>query len=114
MLACSSRRWRGGAMVVCWALLALGSTAPAAPSASVIRTARSGPWSSRRTWDGGKVPGDGARVQIRAGHLVTYDVASPAVIRSIHVAGTLSFARDRDTRLDVGLLKIEAGESTSE
>jgi hypothetical protein len=36
------------------------------------------------------------------------------VIRSIHVAGRLTFARDRDTRLDVGLIKIQAGDDASE
>jgi hypothetical protein len=45
---------------------------------------------------------------------VSYDLKSDAVIRSIHVAGTLTFARDRDTRLDVGLIKIQAGEEASE
>jgi hypothetical protein len=51
---------------------------------------------------------------VRAGHTVRYDVASDAVIRAIHVAGTLEFARDRDTRLAVGLLKIQAGDDASE
>ena len=85
----------------------------AAPS-SLIRSAGSGPWSAPTTWEGGAVPTAGARVQVRAGHTVRYDVASDAVIRSIHVAGTLSFAPDRDTRLDVGLIKIQAGDDASE
>jgi hypothetical protein len=80
----------------------------------VVRTARSGPWSAAATWEGGKLPGAGARVQIRTGHTVRYDLKSDAVIRSIHVAGTLTFARDRDTRLDVGLIKIQAGDEASE
>ena len=53
----------------------------------------------------GNDPDPGARVQIRSGHTVRYDVISTAVIRSIHVAGTLSFAGDRDTRLTVGLIR---------
>ena len=53
-------------------------------------------------------------MQVRDGHTVLYDVASDAVIRSIHVAGTLRFAPDRDTRLDVGLIKIQAGDDASE
>ncbi len=60
------------------------------------------------------MPGEGARVLVRAGDTVTYDVSSSTLIRSIHVAGTLAFARDRDTRLDVGLIKIEPGESQGE
>src|SRR5262249_30734871 len=71
----------------------------------LIRSTRSGDWSTPGTWEGGKTPSDGVRVQIRTGHAVTYDVKSDQVIRSIHVAGTLTFARDRDTRLDVGLIK---------
>lgn len=82
--------------------------------AALIRSARDGAWSSPATWEGGRVPGAGARVQIRPGHRVRYDVSSEQVVRSIHVAGTLSFAPDRDTRLEVGLIKIQAGEDASE
>src|SRR5262249_28116216 len=42
------------------------------------------------------------------------DLKSDKVIRSIHVGGTLSFARDKDTRLDVGLIKIQPGDDCSE
>jgi hypothetical protein len=88
---------------------ARGSSAP-----PLRRTARSGPWSAAATWEGGKVPAAGERVQIRAGDRITYDVCSNRPIRSIHVAGTLAFATDRDTRLDVGLLKIQPGDDASE
>jgi hypothetical protein len=104
--------------VVCAAVAALhgepkkDGPGPAAPG--LIRSARSGPWSAPDTWEGGKVPATGARVQVRAGHTVTYDLSSDRVIRSVHVAGTLTFARDRDTRLDVGLIKIQPGEDASE
>jgi hypothetical protein len=80
----------------------------------LVRSARSGPWSAPATWEGGKVPTAGARVQVRSGHTVTYDVQADQVIRSIHVAGTLTFARDRDTRLDVGLIRIQPGDEASE
>jgi hypothetical protein len=80
----------------------------------VIRSAASGPWSAPATWQGGKVPGSGARVLIRAGHRVVYDVMSDRAIRGLNIAGTLSFAPDRDTRLDVGLIKIQPGEEYSE
>jgi hypothetical protein len=83
-------------------------------AADLVRSARGGPWSAAATWEGGKLPGAGARVQVRAGHTVTYDVQSATVIRSIHVAGTLTFARHRDTRLDVGLIKIQPGDDASE
>src|SRR5262245_32384801 len=51
----------------------------------LLRSARSGPWSEATTWEGGKVPGPGARVQVREGHAVVYDVNSDKVIRSLHV-----------------------------
>jgi hypothetical protein len=53
-------------------------------------------------------------VQVRAGHAVRYDLRSSAVLRSIHVAGTLAFAEDRDTQLNVGLIKIQPGEDANE
>jgi hypothetical protein len=80
----------------------------------VIRTAASGPWSAPATWEGGKVPGAGARVLIRTAHRVVYDIKSDRAVRAINIAGTLSFAPDRDTRLDVGLIKIQPGEEYSE
>ena len=90
------------------------STALAADNAEVIRSANSGKWSAADTWAGGKVPATGARVHVLAGHTVAYDVSSEAVIRTINVAGTLSFARDRSTLLNVGLLKIEASDTFNE
>lgn len=90
------------------------SEVPAADTNDLIRSARSGAWSKPATWEGGKVPAAGARVQIRQGHAVTYDVNSDQAIRLIHVAGSLSFAHDKDTRLDVGLIKIRGGEDAGE
>jgi hypothetical protein len=89
---------------------------PKGPDASppVVRSAQSGLWSAPATWEGHKAPGAGARVLIRAGHRVVYDAKSADPIRAINVAGTLSFAPDRDTRLDVGLIKIQPGEEYSE
>src|SRR5437868_4552168 len=84
------------------------------PPDGVIRTARSGAWSNRATWEKGRVPSSGDRVLIREGHEVLYNVRSDVVIRGIHVAGTLRFAADRDTRLDVGLIRIQASDSYSE
>jgi hypothetical protein len=45
---------------------------------------------------------------------VIYDTESDRPVRSIHVAGTLRFDPDRDTRLVVGLIKIQAGDDASE
>jgi RNA polymerase sigma factor (sigma-70 family) len=80
----------------------------------VIRSAQSGAWSAAATWEGGKVPGAGARVMVRDGHRVVYDVKSDQVIRSLNIAGILTFAADKDTRLDAGLIKIQPGDEYSE
>ncbi len=80
----------------------------------LIRSAKSGAWSDGKTWEGGKLPPAGATVLVRPGHEVLYDVNSPQPVRSLHIGGTLRFATDRDTRLDVGLIKIQAGEDTGE
>src|SRR5262249_526276 len=80
----------------------------------LIRSAGTGPWSRTETWKGGPVPGAGAGVQVRAGHTVISDTESDRPVRSIHVAGTLRFDPDRDTRLVVGLIKIQAGDDASE
>jgi G8 domain len=92
----------------------VGAAVLHAQPANLIRTAKSGPWSDGATWEGGKVPGTGARVQIREGHNVLYNVKPEHVIRFIHVAGTLRFANDMDTLLNVGLIKIQSGADASE
>src|SRR5262249_50726997 len=80
----------------------------------LIRSAHSGAWSSPSTWQGGQVPAAGSRVQIRGGHRVLYDVQSTSALRALFIAGTLAFAPDRDTRLDVGLIRIQSGDETFE
>lgn len=80
----------------------------------LVRSAASGCWSDAATWQGGNVPSGGTRVQIRTGHIVTFDTKTTGAIRSIHVAGTLRFDPDRDTRLEVGLIKIQAGDDPGE
>lgn len=100
-------------LVTCTPAALLTAAEPSA-KAQLVRSAQSGPWSATATWEGGKVPGAGARVQVREGHAVVYDLKSDTAIRSIHVAGTLRFATDRDTRLDVGLLKLQPGSDASE
>jgi len=94
-------------LVVCPAL-ALAADAP------VIRSAKSGSWSSAETWEGGKVPAAGARVHVLAAHTITYDVKSDDVIRALNVSGTLTFAKDKDTLLNVGLIKVEPNDVFSE
>lgn len=113
---------------ITWSVIALAPFAmfPASSSAhddhghkpaagpTPILSAKSGNWSAADTWQGGKVPGEGARVLIASGHAVTYDVAADAVIRAINVAGTLRFAQDRNTKLNVGLIRVESVEHFTE
>jgi len=80
----------------------------------VIRSAKSGPWSAVETWEGNQPPAEGARVLIRPGHTVTYDVNAQAAIRAVQIGGTLTFARDRNTCLNTGLIRIAPGDEYSE
>src|SRR5436190_23034612 len=105
-------RYVPGLLVVLLAGPAGAHEKPAAPA--LFRSARSGSWSDAATWEGGTTPTAGSKVQVRAGHAVVYDVKSAHPIRSLHVAGTLSFAPDKDTRLEVGLIRIQAGDGTDE
>lgn len=81
------------------------SRLPAEHRVFEVRSARSGLWSDAETWQPRR-PRAGDRVLVQAGHRVTYDVKGAGAIRSIAVAGTLTFARDRDTELNVGVVTI--------
>jgi hypothetical protein len=81
---------------------------------TVVRSAKSGAWSSSDTWDKARVPQAGDVVLVKSGHEVAYDVASEEVIRAVHISGVLNFATDRDTRLEVGLVKVQPGDGVSE
>jgi G8 domain len=104
------------AVALCaWVFVLLGGAAAIADEPGrLIRSARSGRWSEAGTWEKGRGPRPGERVQVRAGHVVTYDVKTTEPLRSIHVAGVLRFDPERDTRLDVGLIKIQAGDDAGE
>ena len=82
--------------------------------AELMRSAQSGLWSNATTWEGGRIPTAGARVQIRESDTVVYDVFSDLPIRLIHVAGALTFATYKSKRLDVGLIKIQPGSDAGE
>lgn len=86
----------------------------AEPVVFQARTAHSGNWSDAETWEGKRQPQAGDFVQVRAGHVVVYDANSSVALRMVHVAGTLSFSREKSTLLVVGLLKVEPGETTTE
>lgn len=79
-----------------------------------VRSVKNGRWSEASTWQPNRVPATNDRVLISPGTIVEYDVASPQVVRLIQVVGTLAFARDRDTELNVALLKVQNSEQCSE
>lgn len=79
-----------------------------------IRSVKDGKWSDRGTWQPARVPAAGDRVLISAGTRIEYDVVSKDVLRLIQVVGTLSFARDGDTELNVALLKVQKSDTCSE
>jgi hypothetical protein len=114
----SRRGWKDGLPMAAAALLVVGMLGgvlgPGRPVPQLVRSAQSGAWSQPSTWEGGLLPAAGMNVQIRAGHRVVYDVDSDQALRVVHVAGTLTFSRDRNTRLEVGLLKIQPGDDVSE
>jgi hypothetical protein len=79
-----------------------------------IRSVKDGNWSEAATWKPARVPGKGDRVLVARGTRVEYDVKSEAVVRLVQVVGTLAFARDRDTELNVAVLTIQHSEECSE
>jgi len=99
--------------IICLFLFSSASFA-ADPVTFNARTAKSGNWSDEKTWEKGRKPQAGDFVQVRTGHVVSYDVDSNDAIRMLHVAGTLSFSRVKSTLLDVGLIKVEPGETATE
>jgi hypothetical protein len=98
------------AMVVSLAAMA----ARAEPTASVVRSAHDGPWSAASTWEGARLPAAGAVVQVRPGHIVIYDLPQSPILRAVHIAGTLTFAPDRDTVLCAALVKVQDGDDIND
>jgi len=80
----------------------------------VVRSAGSGRWTDKTTWEHETFPSAGDVVLVREDHSVIYDANSDEIFRAVIVSGTLEFARDRDTSLNCGLLKIQAGEIVTE
>lgn len=79
-----------------------------------LRSTRDGNWSDPKTWAPARLPKTGDRVLVARGTTVTYDVADPAVIRLLQVVGTVRFSRDRNTELNVALLKVQNSDACSE
>src|SRR5437764_7940088 len=101
-------RFGGSMLTIVVAGFGLGSFASAQEKAAragfTLRSVKSGPWSAPDTWDARRLPREGDRVLIGRKTRVLFDVDSPGVIRYLQVAGVLSFARDRNTTLNVGVI----------
>lgn len=82
--------------------------------AEAVRSAQSGNWTAANTWENGRLPAQGDQVLIRPAHHVIYDRNASEPLRAVHIAGRLTFATDKDTRLDVGLIRIAADEKMTE
>lgn len=79
-----------------------------------LRSVKDGSWSDPKTWSGERVPAAGDRVLVTRGTRVLYDVKSEAALRLVQIVGSLTFARDRDTLLSVGVLKVQNSDECSE
>ena len=79
-----------------------------------IRSVTDGNWSDAATWKPARVPSRGDRVLISRGTHVRFDVNDKSIVRLVQVVGTLEFARDRDTELNVGLLTVQHTDMCSE
>src|SRR5687767_5078738 len=71
------------------------------------KSVANGNWSDPKTWASQRVPKAGDRVLVARETKVTYDVENKATFRMVQIVGTLTFARDRNTELNVGLLKVQ-------
>jgi hypothetical protein len=70
---------------------------------------RTGNWSSPTTWQNGHVPGNNANVVIPKGLTVTVDGIERPLLHTLNVAGTLQFAPDQDTALNVDTMLVGFG-----
>jgi hypothetical protein len=69
----------------------------------------SGAWSDPKTWKGGVVPGDGARVLIHKNHRVVINKEINTHYRTIKVEGELAFNPHKNTRLYVDTMVTAPG-----
>ncbi len=71
----------------------------ASVSAASLASLKTGLWSDPSVWSLGRAPVAGDVVTVAAGHTVTYNVLSDAVLGEVNVVGTLKFSRSVNTRL---------------
>ena len=71
-----------------------------------VTSKSSGAWSDPATWSTGMPPAANDKVNIAAGHTITYDAVSDAALACIEVRGTLTFRTDKNTTLNVVTLMV--------
>lgn len=101
-------------IVSCLALLILSLVIPphvpqVRAQAAQLSSVRSGRWSDPGTWSVNRLPSRGDSVVVSSGHQITYDMHSDIEIGRLLIQGSLLFARDRSTRLDVGNVIVDRG-----
>ena len=64
------------------------------------------PWSIPETWLDRRVPDAGAKVLIPTGVTVEYDLESSVSLYTVRIDGTLSFSRDRNTRMKLDTMLV--------
>jgi hypothetical protein len=79
-----------------------------------VKSVADGDWTNPKIWQPQRLPKAGDRVLVSSRTSVRFDAKTTPVIRLIQVAGTLRFARDRSTELNVCLLKVQAGNKCTE
>ncbi len=62
---------------------------------------KNGSWFDPNTWEGGRVPGNNAKVHIKHGVSVSYDSTSNARLFTLNVEGNLKFATNKNTKMVV-------------
>ncbi|MEM9163814.1 MAG: G8 domain-containing protein [Cyanobacteria bacterium P01_F01_bin.4] len=60
---------------------------------------KNGNWFDPATWQGGRIPGDDARVHIKEGITVKYNDVSEAELYTLRVDGEIQFAPDKNTKM---------------
>lgn len=90
--------------MTCLALALLAC--PLRVSAERCFSTTDGNWSDPETWKPRRIPASGDEVHIAPGTSVRYDVENDAVISRLYIAGSLAFATDRNTLLEVGDIRI--------
>ena len=79
-----------------------------------VKSVADGDWTNPKIWQPQRLPKAGDRVLISSSTSVRFDAKTTPVIRLIQVAGTLRFARESSTELNVCLLKVQAGNYCTE